>query len=70
MALEESYGLTNLILKLGIENNISLDIRNGEIDEHTSDLWCKFFPSQILYMLVDEISNLCLVVGIRVSDQR
>ena len=41
-----------------------MDVRNWKINKHTSDLWCLLLTSHLLYELIDEFSDLTLVVRV------
>ena len=58
----------NYFLDLELEsvegNKKKLNLVEVEIDEHSCDLGCLFFSDTVLNILVDELSNLMLVVRI------
>jgi hypothetical protein len=64
LALQKSVCLRDLDAELVEINQVGLNLRNGEIDKHTSDLGSFLLTSELFYVLIDELSDLSLVVGI------
>jgi hypothetical protein len=62
LAFKESLGFTDLSKQEVEILEIGLDFRKREINEHTSDLGGVFFTSNSLNVVVDELSNLVLIV--------
>ena len=49
-------------------NEVGSDVRNGQVDQHASNLGCLLLSSKGLYVLIDELSYLTLVVRVVWSD--
>jgi hypothetical protein len=62
--VKEGNSLSNLLIKFGEVIEISLNLINGQVNKHASDLGCSGWSNQLLNVLVDELSNKTLVVRI------
>ena len=66
--LNESNSFTNLVVELGIVVEVALDIIDGEIDEHASDLGGASLSNDSLDVGIDELTNHLLEVGVALED--
>jgi len=66
--LKESDGLTDLHVKTTIVVEVALDLINGEINEHASNLGGKSLTNEFLNIGVDELTNHLLEVGVLRED--
>lgn len=57
-------------MELSKVNDVALDFLNGEINQHTSNLGSLIFTGNLLNILVDEFSDLSLVVRVVGNDGR
>lgn len=48
-------------MELEVVSDVANNFGDGQVDKHTSDLWCEFITSDLLNKLIDELSNLVLV---------
>jgi hypothetical protein len=62
--IEKGDCLSNLLVKLGEVVEIALDLIDGQVNEHTSDLGSSLLSNQLLNELIDEFSDETLVVGV------
>lgn len=66
--LEDEASLVDLLEELRVVEQVALDLLGGEVDEHTSDLWGIGLGGDSFNVLVDELTNLVLVVGVGGND--
>ncbi len=66
--LKESDGLTDLEVETTIVVKVALDLINGKIDEHASNLGGKSLTNEFLNIGVDELTNHLLEVGVVSED--
>lgn len=66
--LKESDGLTDLEVETTIVVEVALDLINGKIDEHASNLGGKSLTNELLNIGVDELTNHLLEVGVLRED--
>lgn len=66
--LKESDGLTDLEIETTVVVKVVLDLINGKIDEHASNLGGKSLTNEFLNIGVDELTNHLLEVGILRED--
>lgn len=66
--LEESDGLTDLEVETTIVVEVALDLINGKVDEHASNLGGKSLTNEFLNIGVDELTNHLLEVGVLRED--
>lgn len=62
--LEKSDRLTNLEVEASEVVKVSLDLFNGKVNEHSSDLWSEAFTNKLFYVGVDEFTDHLLEVGV------
>jgi hypothetical protein len=62
--IEDTDSLMSLLMKLGEVVEILLDLVDGQVDEHASDLRCLLFSNNLFNMLIDELTDHVLVVGV------
>ena len=60
--------LEDLLLELVEVIEVALDLFKRKIDEHTCDLRCHLFSNELFNVLVDELSNELLDVGVVDND--
>ena len=68
--LEEVEGFLDLHLKAIVVQDVLLDLRNGQVNQHAGDLGRQFFTNYLLDVLVDELSDLVPVVRVLWDDSR
>jgi hypothetical protein len=61
---EKVNGLTDLLMKLSEVVEVALDLFEGKIDEHTSDLGSSLLTDKSADVLVDELTDHLLEVGV------
>lgn len=61
---EEGFGLLGFLFKNVVVHEVSLDVFDGKIDQHASDLWSVVFSGDLLNEFIDHFSHLSLVVGV------
>ena len=62
--VEQVHGITNLSVELTEVVEVALDLFNGEIDQHACDLRSSLVTHELFDILVDELTNDSLVVGV------
>ena len=62
--LKEGDCLTNLEVEASEVVKVTLDLLDGEVDEHTSDLGSKAFANELFNIWVDEFTDHLLEVGV------
>jgi len=70
VSAEESLSFADLLYKSSEVLQVALDLISGQIDEHTSDLGSIVFSSNFFHIFEDELSNLCLVMRVSLSNCR
>jgi hypothetical protein len=68
LGVEQLHSLLYLELESAEVNKVSSNVRDGKINEHSSDLGGLLFSSKSFNILVDELSYLTLVVRVVWSD--
>lgn len=48
-------------MELEVVSDKTNNFGDGQVDKHTSDLWCEFITSDLFNILIDEFSDLVLV---------
>ena len=61
---KDSNSLADLLVKLSKVIQEGLDLLNGEINHHASDLGSSLLADELLDVLIDELSNELLVLGV------
>jgi len=62
--VKQGDSLSNLLVKLCEIVEVSLDLINGQVDKHSSDLGASLRTDQLFYVLVDKLSYEVLVVRV------
>jgi len=68
--LEDLAGLIDLLLELEEVVEVTLDLVEGQVDEHAGDLGSKVFADELLDVLVDELTHELLQVRVLRHDSR
>ena len=62
--VEQVHCIANLGVELAEVVEVALDLFNGEINQHACDLGSSLVTHELLHILVDELTNETLVVGV------
>ena len=66
--VKEINSITDLLIKLGEVIKVTLDLFYGKVDKHASDLGSSLLSNELFNILIDELSNNRLVVGVLRND--
>ena len=66
--VKEINSITDLLIKLGEVIQVTLDLFYGKVDKHASDLGSSLLSNELFNILIDELSNNRLVVGVLRND--
>lgn len=62
--VEKGNSLSNLLIKLGEIIEVSLNLFNGQVNKHASDLGSSMGTNKFLNILVDELADETFIVGV------
>ncbi len=62
--VEKGKSLSNLLIKLGEIIEVSLNLFNGQVNKHASDLGSSLVTNKFLNILIDELTDETLVVRV------